>query len=718
MTAVGVLIVVLGAILSTATNLGTGLPLPASWTWARNPVLVWSIVAAAVLTSAALAVVQGRLDKAKPDTAVEEDLAVAVATLLARDFADSRNDVPLRWGTTDWSTVDGLPAAGLVDGLGDLTRRMRELRRPVQLVVLGDQGGGKTTGAARLALDLLRRHVDRDPIPLLLHLGSWDPGQDHLHAWVARRTVEDYLDPTGSPHDAKIVAALLVRQDVLPILDGFDELPKAKLDAAVIAINQILAQGGSLVLLSRPDTYLEAVSQAERLAGHPLVIKIEPAEAGEVAAYLLAGSAEEQARWRPVVKRLTTQPDSVLAQALGSPLMVAMASSAYRDPAADPTELLAFRRTGDLEEHLLGAFVDKAYAPPRPPPPGAPAVRPRMRCEPAKARRWLGTVAGLTRDRSGAEIYWWELGDDLPVYTVLGCLLVTAVVGVVVGLGLDVQCSGEWVTNVTPNGGGGTSCAGTTTFAVVDRGPWSTVAHVVPAVIGAGIGTAFIAALLGTEMADRPARLRLGPMTLAKAAMRLLPVILGGLVVACCVGLLNKAGNHMAVALQGERFRTPYGVPDVVSVVLAVAIFFGGSNLSSAGKQIHSYSGPEDPVSPARTLRTDRRAALVEGSVSWFALTIVALTLGHLTVFGHLRGLALAAVAGFAGFLLALQRRAWGGWLLFKLVHAVRGDLPWRLARFLDDARRRGVLRQAGPGYHFRHLRLRDHLARRRRSVP
>jgi hypothetical protein len=42
---------------------------------------------------------------------------------------------------------------------------------------------------------------------------------------------------------------------------------------------------------------------------------------------------------------------------------------------------------------------------------------------------------------------------------------------------------------------------------------------------------------------------------------------------------------------------------------------------------------------------------------------------------------------------------------------ALRGRLPWRLIRFLDDAHRRGVLRQTGAVHRFRHADLQRHLA-------
>jgi hypothetical protein len=61
---------------------------------------------------------------------------------------------------------------------------------------------------------------------------------------------------------------------------------------------------------------------------------------------------------------------------------------------------------------------------------------------------------------------------------------------------------------------------------------------------------------------------------------------------------------------------------------------------------------------------------------------------------------------------LGLQRLG-GAWLWFVIARtwlAARGQLPWRLMRFLNDAYQRGVLRQVGATYQFRHARLQDHL--------
>jgi hypothetical protein len=61
--------------------------------------------------------------------------------------------------------------------------------------------------------------------------------------------------------------------------------------------------------------------------------------------------------------------------------------------------------------------------------------------------------------------------------------------------------------------------------------------------------------------------------------------------------------------------------------------------------------------------------------------------------------------------LAVLVTRAWGNYFVHHVWLAATGRLPWRLMHFLDDAHRRGVLRQAGGVYQFRHARVQERLA-------
>jgi hypothetical protein len=65
----------------------------------------------------------------------------------------------------------------------------------------------------------------------------------------------------------------------------------------------------------------------------------------------------------------------------------------------------------------------------------------------------------------------------------------------------------------------------------------------------------------------------------------------------------------------------------------------------------------------------------------------------------------------FVNELSAGQGTAWVGFVLARPWLALRRGLPWRLMRFLEDAHQRGILRQAGAVYQFRHGKLQDYLA-------
>jgi hypothetical protein len=73
-------------------------------------------------------------------------------------------------------------------------------------------------------------------------------------------------------------------------------------------------------------------------------------------------------------------------------------------------------------------------------------------------------------------------------------------------------------------------------------------------------------------------------------------------------------------------------------------------------------------------------------------------------------GLAVGLLFGLAVGSLFVLSKTWGAFVFSRAWLALRGHQPGRLMRFLEDARRRGVLRQAGGVYQFRHARLQDYL--------
>jgi hypothetical protein len=143
--------------------------------------------------------------------------------------------------------------------------------------------------------------------------------------------------------------------------------------------------------------------------------------------------------------------------------------------------------------------------------------------------------------------------------------------------------------------------------------------------------------------------------------------------------------DGMAFAFTQEvRFLTVWnGQFDLILAVAAglASAFLGRYLLGNVGAVTYGIAG-----------------ALVGGQVFPRATSITSAV-----IVGTLFGLAVALTFGLA--------RAWGSFVAVRGWLAARGDLPPRLMRFLDDAHRRGVLRQVGALYQFRHARLQDRLS-------
>ena len=306
---------------------------------------------------------------------------------------------------TRWS--DGARSGSI----GDLAGYVGELEVP-QVVVLGAPGSGKSAMALRLALDLLRDESGR--VPVMLSVTSWDP-RWALDDWITETLLQVHPELAGGHIGRAPVAAFAGR--VLPILDGFDEVPPAARVSVLGRLRTELAAGRPLVLVSAEEPFREAVRVSGRTLARATEVTVQPLAAREAVHYLPLGTHRGEERWRAVIAHIEERPRGRLAALFSSPLAVYLARVAYRDPGTDPGELIAMTNR-EARAALLGAFLPAVYG-----------ERP-SRYDAARATRWLRYLARRMIARDRATLHWWALPDLSTAAVVplrVGVFLVVAV---------------------------------------------------------------------------------------------------------------------------------------------------------------------------------------------------------------------------------------------------------------------------------------------------
>ncbi|MFF2129764.1 NACHT domain-containing protein [Streptomyces olivochromogenes] len=585
-----------------------------------------------------------------------------------------------------------LSPAGLAGKGGDIIQVFE--RVPTRrLVVLGEPGAGKTMLLIRLLLALLEHRQPGGPVPVLFPLASWDPDQEDLYAWMADELAQDHpalrapipADPrqAGSSTQAR---ALLVQRLVLPILDGLDELPENLRARALNAINQALPARQLLVLSSRTAEYRSALTTPAGttvLLNGAAGIRLLPLDPTKAAAYLerdAGGSGTRAAnRWNRVTAALST--DTPVARALSTPLGLFLARTIYNprlderlsdmSDLSDPNVLLdqvRFPTRQDIDAHLFAAFIPAAYRP-HPDQPTPWSVQ-QAQCTLTFLAEHLEHTLGGTPN-----LAWWQLPRALPrqaLATGLAAGLVTALPITLLtwlqsGLSIGLEFGGV-----------------------------------------VGFTCAAMAGVIAWSARDT------NPSSGIRWSWRGKSWLTVGLPFGLVFGFI--AGG-VVQTVRGWLYGTMTG--------LVVGLLFA---LMGGVRSVHPDL--DKAVGPGTVLRRDRRTFL--------AITLAvgitgAITFGIAEAYGStiLFGISFWSLAGIRslftsalyawftfgiplGFILGLARSVWMRFLVARTALATAGHVPWRFMSFLADAHEgRGVLRQAGAVYQFRHLDLQRHLAQR-----
>ena len=622
-----------------------------------------------------------------------------------------------------------------------------------RLIVLGGLGAGKTMLLLRLVLDLVARRLETGGgrVPLLAPLASWDPSRQDLYTWLAAQLTT--IDPSlmaPPPPDAgghTRAEALLARGLILPVLDGLDEIPAPLQATAIHRINEAIQPGHPLVLASRTDAYRAAVDPPgavqETLQG-AAGVTVRPLDPATVANYLREGGRDPEtaARWDAVVKVLgTTAPAG---EALTTPLMVSLARIIYNPSPGDrsgatrrdPGELCRtdeLPTRGAVERSLFNGFIPAAYR---------PAARSSHWTASQAERYSIFLARHLKYDLRGiTNLAWWDLQKATPPKLAgITVGLVAGLTGAILGgLGAAGHTGGFVVAFAV-----GAPVALAIRFRRKPEGAhtWGLVAGLAGGLAGgtlAGLAGGLNGGITDGLAAGYWVGFLGGPVGglcggfLGGAAAGLTGGLKIGVLGAVADGIAGGAAAGLWTGLEGRSM--PAYAPRWSPVGLALGLIagFGGGLLAGivyglrvglalgvgGGAVIALVGGLAAPpadmkaeATPKSVLVRDRRTflavALATGLTIGASVGITTSAEGGV-LHGVEAGLAFGVAVGLAA---GSVRAVWGSFIIARCWLALHRCLPLRLNSFLSDAHlRRGVLRQAGAFYQFRHEELQRYLA-------
>lgn len=614
-------------------------------------------------------------------------LAQLVATSLVELSISARPDARL--------ARPGLPPLEVATGV-TAYQIFHDLHR--ELLVLGAPGSGKTVFLLQIAEELLRIARERNDaewegrpiaddaplrIPVVIPLAGWTP-QHSLKDWVIDEMQLSYEVPPD-------VAGRWLDEDLLVLLlDGFDEVNPDYRPACLEAINAYRDEHPltDWVICSRIMEY-EALSDLGARLSIQAAIELQPLSDEQVQS-VLAGE-----QYAALLQVMTEDP--VLTDVLTNPFLLSAASVAYRDrPATNLRLTLSGSGDADLRRrHIINGYLERRLDANST---TATFTRrqilhflPRIA---ARMQRVHTTILHIER----IDPRWLTTPGQRLAYLLMSRAIVIGLTALSVGL----------ATGVTFNLRAGVAVGVAMMIAVP-------VAYVLAAPARIRLRTAYGATTRGV----------IGiAFGLAAGFSSLVSVGLGALLIApLLLPMLKEKGPKDVEIVENVRylwFRMVVATMGATVVFFLVFSSFPGEVFALVdalllGTAFGVFSGVSGSERVGRSTRPNQGIwQTLQAVSSWVlrltvvAITVITITLSEVLLFGEivLFAVALAIMVAFSFGGIGTVNH-----LCLRIV--LLRDIPWKLARFLEQMVELRLMRRVGGSFIFVHRYVMEHIASR-----
>jgi DNA polymerase III delta prime subunit len=568
-----------------------------------------------------------------------------------------------------------------------------------KLLILGEPGAGKTTTLLELARDLVTRakQATDQPIPVLLNLSSWKDPKLPILDWLAAEMKSKY----GIRQD--LGKSWLAQNQLLPLLDGLDEVAPMHQEACAGALNQWLTgdvehRPMGVAVCCRRKEYEEVVRRHLFLDG---AVFLQPLSEMQIQHYL------DQFGLGTVWQ--SAQSSEPLQDLLSKPLFLSIFGLVAAEGNFDAADWQKKTTDAEQQEYLLDQYwisamkrklvdrqeqeqgiLSRTYG---------KAKLPHQKA----VRRALVFAAKALEQESQTELLiekmqpsWLPHKSQRWLYR----LIVGPIVGLIVGLFLGLTFG-------LING----STIGLINGSTIGLILGLTLGLIVGLIVGLAIG------LIGGLDEIKPVEALQISMSrfarrklLRSLRLNLIFGLIGGLFLGLISGLIVGLFGGLSGGLIG-------GLIGGMATGLLVGLIFGLIGGLIDGLISGLKADIETRITPNQGMKTSRRNMLVLSAIAPFSAILLTLLL-ELTLKGiFTSGTILAVIAWSLFAVIWFSFKIGGGQALIqhialRIILNWNGYAPFRYDRLLDYCTERLLLQRIGGRYRFMHKLMQEHFAK------